>query len=228
MNLIILAGGKGLRMLDNVKNKPKQLLTIANLTIIERIIILVKNNVNIEKIYVSISKENELLKEYLLNNKYLIEKLEIVDSQDSKGESFINIIKSNFAQIAKTDLLLFMGDTVFLEEEIKSFFTYIYENSCDIVMGVTNNIEGSSGMLIDKTTYLQSRELKTNYSFVTGCFYINRRIIEIALDKKETSLSKIFNNMIINNSLNVRQFIFNFFYDINDYNIYQKCLNKIE
>ena len=227
MNIIILAGGKGLRMLNSFKNKPKQLLKIDNTTIIERIINQVLNQVYIEKIYISVAKCNTVLIDNLNKNHFVGEKLVLINSVDSKGESFSKIFRENAVQIYKHDMLLFMGDTVFIEEEISSFLKEGLKSTFDIILGVTKCIEGFSGMLVDKTTNIQSRLLESNYIHSTGCFYLNKRIFDLIVKYDETSLSKIFNNLISNNTLSIHQYEFKLFFDVNNVKTYQKCIKHI-
>ena len=113
MKSVILAAGRGTRMLDITKDKPKCLIEVSGTTILERqISILLKYK--IEKILIVIGYKAENIKKEIKN----IEKVEFIINKDYNHTDNIYSLYLTSNLIKGHEFILINGDAVFDEEII--------------------------------------------------------------------------------------------------------------
>jgi choline kinase len=115
MKAVILAAGRGTRLIKITKDKPKCLIEISGITILERqISILLKNS--IEKIYVVIGyKANDIRKRY--GNQEFVE---LIENKDFETTDNIYSLSLTEKKISGNEFLLLNGDALFEEKIIKN------------------------------------------------------------------------------------------------------------
>ncbi len=114
MNAVILAAGRGTRMPEITKDKPKSLIEISGKTILEREIeILTKNS--IKKTYVVIGYMAEKIKNKFEDSK----DIEFIENKDFATTDNIYSLYLTRDKIRGKEFLLLNGDTVFEENIIK-------------------------------------------------------------------------------------------------------------
>ena len=114
MRAVILAAGRGTRMPEITKDKPKCLIEIAGKTILERQIDILSKNF-VEKIYVVIGYRAEEIKNKIRN----VENVEIIENKDYATTDNIYSLHLTNDKIKNEEFILLNGDAVFEENIIK-------------------------------------------------------------------------------------------------------------
>ncbi len=114
MEAVILAAGRGTRMPEITKEKPKCLIEINKKTILEREIeILLRNS--IEEIYVVVGYKSDKIREKIRN----VRKIRIIENRDYAITDNIYSLYLTKDFVKGKEFILLNGDTVFDEEIIK-------------------------------------------------------------------------------------------------------------
>jgi choline kinase len=114
MKAIILAAGRGTRMSEITKDKPKCLIEIGQKSILERQIEILSDN-SIEKTYVVIGYKAEDIRKIIGN----IHNVEIIENKDYATTDNIYSLYLARDRLKEEEFILLNGDTVFGENIIK-------------------------------------------------------------------------------------------------------------
>ena len=114
MKAVILAAGRGTRMPNVTKDKPKALIDINGKTILQRQIETLKKN-QIEKIILVIGYKSEQIKKQIQN----IDNVEIIENKDYATTDNIYSLYLTNNQIRNHEFILMNGDAVFEEKIIQ-------------------------------------------------------------------------------------------------------------
>ena len=193
---IILAAGKGRRMLPLTKKIPKALIKIKNKTLIERKINSLKK-INIKKIHVTVGHKSILLSKYLY-------KKNISSIINTEGHDNAWWIKNSILGTINEYVLLTTCDSIitldknFLINEIKKNYNY----PCILLVVKPNeNFKGDYVILKNKKINGISRIKKTNL-FASGIQIINPyKISKILKNKKIDNFNKLWSFLIKKNKI---------------------------
>ena len=193
---IILAAGKGRRMLPLTKKIPKALIKIKNKTLIERKISSLKK-INIKNIHVTVGHKSFLLSKYL-------SKRNINSIINTEGHDNAWWIKNSILGSINEYVLLTTCDSIinlnkkFLINEIKNNLNY----PCILLIVKPNkNFKGDYIILKNKKIDGISRKKKTKL-FASGIQIINPyKINKIVKSKKIDNFNKLWSFLIKKNKI---------------------------
>ena len=226
---LILCAGLGKRLNPLTLKKPKPLLEIKNLTLLENTINLIQN-LSIKKIKLNTFYLKDKIQSFIEKKNFNVD-IEIIDDGDQildTGGGIYNMIKSTLE--SEKNFLVFNPDTIWDSSYVKSIkemtkFHFLNSNKNTLLV-VNKNRSFDKSLKGDFSFYDNKliKKSKNDYIF-TGCQIINRRIISETFSKPadKFSILKIWNSEIEANCL----FGFesnNKFYHVTDLEIYNKLL----
>ena len=193
---IILAAGKGRRMLPLTKKIPKALVKIKNKTLIERKINSLRK-IKINNIHVTVGHKSFLLSKYLY-------KKQISSIINTKGKNNTWWIFNTLLGYINEDILLSTCDSIidlnkkFLDREIKKNS----KNICTLLLVEANkNFRGDYILIRNNRIKEISRNKKTNF-FASGIQIINPfKIRKLLKDQKISNFNELWNFLIKKNKI---------------------------
>jgi len=226
---LILCAGLGKRLNPLTLKKPKPLLEIKNLTLLENTINLIQN-LSIKKIKLNTFYLKDKIQSFIEKKNFNVD-IEIIDDGDQildTGGGVYNMIKSTLE--SEKNFLVFNPDTIWDASYVKSIkemtkFHFLNLNKNTLLV-VNKNRSFDKSLKGDFSFYNNKliKKSKNDYIF-TGCQIINRRIISETFSKPadKFSILEIWNSEIEADCL----FGFesnNKFYHVTDLEIYNKLL----
>ena len=223
---LILCAGYGKRLNPLTLKKPKPLIEVNNITLLENTINLIKK-LNIKKIkintfYLKNQIENFILKkDFDLNIEVINDGNKILDT----GGGILNLVENS----NENDFLVFNPDTIWNSkylQTIKEMENYYFNNEVQNILMVVNkqisydkNPKGDFSFKLNKLFNYKNR----NYIF-TGCQIINKNLFS---NYKNTSFSifKIWNELIKDQKLYGFESL-NEFIHITNLEIYNKLIKN--
>jgi len=223
---LILCAGYGKRLNPLTLTKPKPLLELNDLTLLENTINLIKN-LGINKIKLNTFYLKDHIKIFIEKKNFNMN-IEIVDDGNQildTGGGILNMIKSS----KENDFLVFNPDTIWSSDYLNTiremqnfYFSTKIENILMIVdkdLSFDKNLEGDFGLSDNKLIKNSSNK----YIF-TGCQIINKEIFK-TINEKSFSIIKIWNDLLNKKKLFAFESKNNFFH-ISNLEIYQKLLKS--
>ncbi len=223
---LILCAGLGKRLNPLTLEKPKPLLELNNITLLENTINLIKE-LGIEKIILNTFHLKHQIKAYLNENKFNI-LIDIIEEEEQildTGGGIMNMINSS----KEENFLIFNPDTVwnlnYLDCIIKMENFYQLSKIQNILLVVNKKLSFDQALKGDFKLDMNKLNKNTNNQYIyTGCQIFSRDLIN-SINKKVFSINEIWNELIDKNIL----FGFeskNKFYHITDLEIYNKLLKN--
>ena len=193
---IILAAGKGRRMLPLTKKIPKALVKIKNKTLIERKINSLRK-IKINNIHVTVGHKSFLLSKYLY-------KKQINSIINTKGQNNTWWIFNTLLGYINENILLSTCDSIidldkkFLDREIKKNS----KNICTLLLVEANkNFRGDYILIRNNRIKEISRNKKTNF-FASGIQIINPfKIRKLLKNQKISNFNELWNFLIKKNKI---------------------------
>ena len=223
---LILCAGLGKRLNPLTLEKPKPLLELNNITLLENTINLIKE-LGIEKIILNTFHLKHQIKAYLNENKFNIS-IDIIEEEQQildTGGGIMNMINSS----KEENFLIFNPDTVWnlnYQECIRKMENfYQYNNIKNILLVVNKKLSFDQKLKGDFKLDMNKLNKNTNNQYIyTGCQIFSRDLLN-SINKKVFSIIEIWNELTDKNIL----FGFeskNKFYHITDLEIYNKLLKN--
>ena len=199
---LILCAGYGKRLNPLTLNKPKPLLEVKDISLLENTINLI-NDFGIKNILINTFYLKEQIKEFI-NNKNFNCKINIIEDGNSildTGGGILNLIKKSDNE----NFFVFNPDTIWSKEYIeiiRKMESFYFENKIQNILLVVNksnsfdkNLEGDFNL--DAKNILNYKEKSFIY---TGCQIINKNVFS-KVNKKSFSIVEIWNQLINENKL---------------------------
>ena len=223
---LILCAGLGKRLNPLTLEKPKPLLELNNITLLENTINLIKE-LGIKKIFLNTFYFKDQIKDYL-NNKNFNISINIVED----GSKILDTgggIKNMINNSNEENFLIFNPDTIWNINYIKSIMKmneFFENNNIKNILLVVNKKLSFDKKLKGDFNLKKNLLLKnTTHKYIyTGCQIFNKDLLKNN-QKKIFSITEIWNKLIEKNSL----FGFNSsnkFYHVTDLEIYNKLLKS--
>ena len=223
---LLLCAGFGKRLKHLTIEKPKPLLEVNNITLLENTINLVEKlnifNVKINSFYLK-----DQIKNFISKKKFKLN-IEIIEDGNTildTGGGILNLVKNS----KEKDFLVFNPDTLWnlnykkIIEEMENFY---FENKIQNLLMVVNKkrsfdkrFKGDFELKVNKL----SKEEDNNYIF-TGCQMINKQLFS-NFDTIPFSITKIWEKQISENTLYGYESL-NEFIHITDLEIYEKLIKN--
>lgn len=215
MDLAIISAGESSRMFSEGMSIPKPLVHINGKPMIRRIIDIAVNN-GMKSIKCIINDKFSELKSYLCNNDFGVPIELIVKSTPSSMHSLFELSKF----LKNDSFCLATVDTVFLENEFKSFIEYTKsKKGCDGVLAITKFIDDEKPLCVklEGEKIVEFKDSKNGMKYVTGgLYYFSPKIfdmMEIALNKKIERLRN-FLRLLLENGYVLNAFEFSKIIDV--------------
>ena len=189
--VVIIAGGKGSRLLKYSK-KSKTLLKINNKSLLERIIILIKKY-NLNKIHLIINENQTDIINYVIKNKLNINLIK--ETKPLGDGNCLKILKNN-KDYKKKNYLVIYGDLL-LNLDLNKVFDFHFNKKSDLTLVVHPNLHLFDSDLIKMDSnsnlinlYLKPhKEIKSIYA-LSGLYIIAGKLIENFKTNKKLGFSK--------------------------------------
>jgi MurNAc alpha-1-phosphate uridylyltransferase len=223
---LILCAGFGKRLNPLTIQKPKPLLEVNDITLLENTINLIKN-LNILNVKINSFHLKNQIKNFVSKKKFNLN-IEIIEDGNvilDTGGGILNLIKES----KEKNFIVFNPDTVWnlnYTKTIKEMQNFYFENQIqNLLMVVEKNksfdkrFKGDFELKINQL----SKEKINNYVF-TGCQIINKDLFS-SFKNTTFSISKIWNDLIKDNKLYGFESL-NEFVHVTDLEIYNKLVKN--
>lgn len=223
---LILCAGYGKRLNPLTLTKPKPLIEVNNITLLENTINLIKK-LNIKKIKINTFYLKNQIENFILKKDFDLN-IEIINDGDQildTGGGILNLIENS----NENDFIVFNPDTIWNSkylQTIKEMENFYFNNEVQNILMVVNkqisydkNLKGDFSFKLNKLLNYEDR----NYIF-TGCQIINKNLFS---NYKNTSfsISKIWNELINDQKLYGFESL-NEFTHITNLEIYNKLIKN--
>ena len=199
---LILCAGYGKRLNPLTLNKPKPLLEVKDISLLENTINLI-NDFGIKNILINTFYLKEQIKEFI-NKKNFNCKINIIEDGNSildTGGGILNLIKKSDNE----NFFVFNPDTLWSKEYIeviRKMENFYFENKIQNILLVVNKSNSFDKKLkgdfnLDAKNILNYKEKIFIY---TGCQIINKNVFS-KINKKSFSIVEIWNQLINENKL---------------------------
>tara|TARA_B100001750_G_C15434559_1_gene560157 strand:+ start:75 stop:764 length:690 start_codon:yes stop_codon:yes gene_type:complete len=223
---LILCAGFGKRLNPLTIQKPKPLLEVNDITLLENTINLIKN-LNISNVKINSFHLKNQIKNFVSKKKFNLN-IEIIEDGNvilDTGGGILNLIKKS----KEKNFIVFNPDTVWnlnYTKIIKEMENFYFDNQIqNLLMVVEKNksfdkrFKGDFELKINQL----SKEKINNYIF-TGCQIINKDLF-LSFENTAFSISKIWDDLIKDNKLYGFK-SFNEFVHVTDLEIYNKLVKN--
>jgi len=217
---LIIAAGKGERIKCISKEKPKPLIKLLGLTLIERVILSLKE-AGISEVFIVVGYKKEKIVEFFGDGRRYGLRINYIENDEFQRGNGISLLKAK--NYLKEKFLLLMSDHIFDEEAIKRVSNFElgdfeigivvdrnYPNFIDL--GDATKVLVKDGMVVDIGKKIE------NYNGIDCGIFIVRdtafKYFEEALSKGEDTLSGMMKEIAIRNKLKAIDFEGKFWIDI--------------
>ena len=223
---LILCAGYGKRLNPLTLTKPKPLIEVNNITLLENTINLIKK-LNIKKIKINTFYLKNQIENFILKKDFDLN-IEVINDGDQildTGGGILNLVENS----NENDFIVFNPDTIWNSkylQTIKEMENFYFNNEVQNILMVVNkqisydkNLKGDFSFKLNKLLNYEDR----NYIF-TGCQIINKNLFS---NYKNTSfsISKIWNELINDKKLYGFESL-NEFTHITNLEIYNKLIKN--
>ena len=223
---LILCAGYGKRLNPLTLKKPKPLIEVNNITLLENTINLIKK-LNIKKIKINTFYLKNQIENFILKKDFDLD-IEVINDGDQildTGGGILNLVENS----NENDFIVFNPDTIWNSKYlqiIKEMENFYFNNEVQNILMVVNkqisydkNLKGDFSFKLNKLLNYEDR----NYIF-TGCQIINKNLFS---NYKNTSfsISKIWNELINDQKLYGFESL-NEFTHITNLEIYNKLIKN--
>ena len=223
---LILCAGYGKRLNPLTLTKPKPLIEVNNITLLENTINLIKK-LNIKKIKINTFYLKNQIENFILKKDFDLD-IEVINDGDQildTGGGILNLVENS----NENDFIVFNPDTIWNSKYlqiIKEMENFYFNNEVQNILMVVNkqisydkNLKGDFSFKLNKLLNYEDR----NYIF-TGCQIINKNLFS---NYKNTSfsISKIWNELINDQKLYGFESL-NEFTHITNLEIYNKLIKN--
>ena len=194
---LILCAGFGKRLNPITLKKPKPLLEIKNITVLEKSINLIKG-LGIDKIIINTFYLKEHFSNFIKNNNFNLDIQIIEDGENilDTGGGILNMINNS----SEDDFLIFNPDTLWSKEYqneiLKMEEIYFVKKLENILLLVNKKLSFDQSMKgdFDLSNNLISKKDKMDFIY-TGCQILNKKILKSQIMRK-FSILNIWNKLI--------------------------------
>ena len=199
---LILCAGYGKRLNPLTLNKPKPLLEVKDISLLENTINLI-NNFGIKNILINTFYLKDQIKEFI-NKKNFNCKIKIIEDGDSildTGGGILNLIKKS----ENENFFVFNPDTIWSKEYIEiigKMESFYFKNKIQNILLVVKKSNSFDKKLkgdfnLDSKNILNFKDKNFIY---TGCQIINKNVFS-TVNKKSFSIVEIWNKLVNENEL---------------------------
>ena len=234
MKALIIAAGRGERLGNLTENKPKPLLKLLGLTLIERII-LTANQAGIDEFLVVTGYLGDKIKAKLGDGKNLKVKIDYIENSDWEKGNGISVLKAK--DIIKENFILLMSDHIFDESILTDLKNQEITND-EVMLAIDKNIETNKSIDVDDATkvlvedgrILDIGKTCSKYNaYDTGIFLCSPAIFSAIEESLQNDDSLSGGIKVLANKGKVKTFDIrdNYWLDVDDKNAFIKAETKL-
>ena len=178
MQAVILAAGKGTRMLPLTETKPKPLLKVANRTILQHNLEQLREIA--EEVIIVTGYKNELIENFF-GNRFKDIEIKYVRQKEALGTG--DALKMA-AGLLKDKFLVLNGDDLYFKEDIKKV---LVREPC-ILLKESENPENFGVVMIENNEVVEIEEKPENFKgnlVNTGLYFLNKGIFDFKIEKSK-------------------------------------------
>ncbi|MDC0627910.1 sugar phosphate nucleotidyltransferase [Candidatus Pelagibacter sp.] len=190
--ILIMAGGKGTRLMPYTANKPKPLVNINNKPILEHLIEKIKNE-NFQNIYISINHFGKKIKNYLETKDYFNLNIKFIEEVKPLGTAGCLF---NLKKKIKNNLIIINADVI-TDLKLNKLLNYHNENNNQMTIGcMVHEYQIPFGVIELKKEVLKNITEKPIISSLVnaGIYVLNKKIIGTKKNKKTSMVDLILEN----------------------------------
>lgn len=225
VDVVLMAGGKGTRLLPLTENTPKPLLKLGGKPVIEinidRLI-----TFGIENIYISVNYLGDQIKEYLGDGKSKGINIHYINEKKPLG----TIGSLNLVDEFKCDHILVMNSDILTSIDFEDFFIDYFSNNRQMsIVGIPYQVKIPYGILESNNKKLTAFKEKPTYTFYAngGIYLMNKDNIKW-IPKNSFFNAPDLVEKIIEMNLEVRTFpLLDYWMDIGNHSDYKKAQTDI-
>lgn len=181
--VVIAAAGKGTRMLDLVKDRPKHIIPVAGQPFLFYLLSNLKA-AGIDKMYLVVGHQKEKMLEFVESvkdkfNIQTIDQFEII-GRDRYGTACA--IEAAEQMVGKNDFIAVYGDNLYSVDDIK---TLMLEDGFNYIAGYEHSEPERYGVLVEKDGFLQetmekpAKEIARGHRINTGLYKFKTEIFDV-------------------------------------------------
>ena len=189
---LILAGGKGKRLMPITKDIPKPMIKIGEIPIIERQIISLKK-LGITQIYISVNHLSKVIQDYFKNGSTWGVSLHYLEEQEFLGTAGPIKLMDQFQEI-----LIINGD-ILSDINYIAMFNYHMENKSSLTIGaVSHHVEIPFGVLeLEGENLIDIREKPSqNFLCNAGIYIASSKVLDFIPKNKHFDMTELIETMI--------------------------------
>jgi CDP-L-myo-inositol myo-inositolphosphotransferase len=190
MKALIIAAGQGSRLNELTAKKPKALMSVLGLSLIERIILTTKR-AGINEFVIVVGYLGEKIRSFLADGTKLNVKIDYIENDEWYKGNGVSVLKAK--HVLHDNFILLMSDHIFDGRILPELIDYGINGS--VVLAVDSNapseeetrVLGNNGKIVDI-----GKDIKDSNYVDTGIFLCSPKIfhyIEIAVKEDKTELS---------------------------------------
>ncbi|KON28003.1 hypothetical protein AC481_03010 [miscellaneous Crenarchaeota group archaeon SMTZ-80] len=190
MKCIILAAGKGVRLLPITESRPKHILPVGGVPLIERIVESLRAN-NIQDLFIVVGYKKRAIIEYLDDIIKHSTKIKYIEQDEPLGTA--DSIKLARDYIGKEDFMVIYGDLFIRPRTIERIIREYHKGKESIIGIKTSKKIGDYGIVITENDHIKriiekpTRKVKRTNSINTGIYILNKDVFD-GIEETERSI----------------------------------------
>ncbi len=221
VDVVLMAGGKGKRLLPITLNLPKPMIKIGETPIIEHN--LKRLSVfGIKNFWISINYKGEIIKNYLNKKKNYSHDLSFIEEKSPLGTVGAVSLINNF----KYDYVIIMNSDILTNLNFEVFFVDFIDSGADVsIITIPYKVDIPFGIIKSKNNYVSEINEKPSYSFDTsgGVYLIKKSILKLIPHNTYFDFTDLV-NLLLKNGKKVRKYNFSgYWLDIGSHDDLEKA-----
>lgn len=190
MKCIILAAGKGVRLLPITENRPKHILPVGGVPLIERIVESLRAN-NIQDLFIVVGYKKRAIIEYLDDIIKHSTKIKYIEQDEPLGTA--DSIKLARDYVGKEDFMVIYGDLFIRPRTIERIIREYHKGKESIIGIKTSKKIGDYGIVITENDHIKgiiekpTSKVKRTNSINTGIYILNKDVFD-GIEETERSI----------------------------------------
>jgi len=190
MKALILAAGDGGRLGDLTKDKPKPLIQLLGLSLIERSILTTKQ-AGVEEFVIVVGYLGDKIKANLRGEEKLGVKIDYIENKEWQGENGVSVLKAK--ELLNERFILLMSDHIFDARILKELVGYDLRSSVILAVDRREPLPGDTKVLEKNGKIVDiGKDIEESNCIDTGIFLCSPKIffyLEEVLKKGKTELA---------------------------------------
>jgi len=224
LQAVIMAGGKGERLMPLTENMPKPLLKVGNKAIIQYNVDLL-NQYGIKKIVITINYLGSLIRQYF-DSTHQNDEVFMVEEPTPLG----TIGSLSLAKKHITKDVLLMNSDLLTNIDLEAFYTHFMEQEADIAVAcIPYNVEIPYGVMETENHQIKTVKEKPTYTFYSnaGIYLIKHDLLNTIRENERLDATTFIENCIADGKKVVSYPLLSYWLDIGKHEDFQKAQTDV-